>query len=34
MPIEFIIEVFIGTGIGICLMCLLQINRDKDKNDE
>lgn len=30
MPIEFIIGVFIGTGIGICLMCLLQVCRDND----
>lgn len=31
MPIEFIIGVFIGTGIGICLMCLCQICKDDDE---
>lgn len=27
MPLDFIIGIIIGSGIGICLMCLLQINR-------
>lgn len=34
MPIEFIIGVFVGTGIGVCLMCLLQICRKIDDDDK
>ena len=31
MLVGFVIGMFVGGAVGVCLMCILQINREKER---